>query len=367
MTRRLRAVVVDDEEPARVRLRALLDAVPDIDVVAEASDGESALAVTAHERPDLLFLDIEMPGRTGMEVAAALSPPRPEVVFCTAYDQYAVDAFEHHAAAYLLKPVRSDRLHAAVEHVRDTLTQRRLVVHDLDDASSTQARLFPAGSRIGRPVDAAGAYRGAREVAGDYYDFLDVGPSTTVVAIGDVAGKGLPAALLMANVQAHVQALAPTHADDPAGLAAALDRSLSGSLADNRYVTLLLAIVDADRRELRWVNAGHVPGQLLRPDGSIERLTATGTAVGLLPGTTWTSARTPFGPGDVLLLCTDGIVEATSADGADWNLDGVAAVARGVRDGDAASIRDAVLDAWERRLAGRPAADDATVVVARVR
>ena len=234
MTNRLRAVLVDDEEPARTRLRALLAAIPGVDVVAEASDGESALAVVARERPDILFLDIEMPGRNGMEVAAALAPPRPEVVFCTAYDQYAVDAFEHNAAAYLLKPARAERLAAAVERVRETLVQRRLVVPDLEDASRTQARLFPGRSREVRPVDAAGAYRGARDVAGDYYDFLDVGPARTLVAVGDVAGKGLPAALLMSNVQAHVQALAPGHPDDPAGLIAALDVALSGVLADNR-------------------------------------------------------------------------------------------------------------------------------------
>ena len=114
----IRALLVDDEEPARDRLRRLLTEVPDVEIVGEAGDGERAMEEIARLSPDVVFLDIQMPGCTGMEVAASLPKPRPHVVFCTAFDQYAVDAFELSAVDYLLKPVNRARLAHALERVR---------------------------------------------------------------------------------------------------------------------------------------------------------------------------------------------------------------------------------------------------------
>jgi two-component system LytT family response regulator len=114
----IRALIVDDEAPARARLRLLLDEIDDVDVAGEAEDGEAALDMIAALKPDVVFLDIQMPGCTGLEVAASLRSPRPPIVFCTAFDQYAVDAFELSAVDYLLKPVNRSRLAKAVEKVR---------------------------------------------------------------------------------------------------------------------------------------------------------------------------------------------------------------------------------------------------------
>jgi two-component system LytT family response regulator len=114
----IRTLIVDDEEFARGRLRQLLAAQPDVEVVGEAGDGEQALAMAIELRPDLLLLDIEMPGAGGLEVAASLPGPRPAVIFCTAFDQYAVDAFDVEAVDYLLKPVNRIRLARALDRVR---------------------------------------------------------------------------------------------------------------------------------------------------------------------------------------------------------------------------------------------------------
>jgi two-component system LytT family response regulator len=114
----IRTLLVDDEQPARERLRRLLAASADVEIVGEAEDGEQALERILETRPDLVLLDIQMPGCTGMEVAASLPSPRPHVVFCTAFDQYAVEAFELHAIDYLLKPVNRSRLEKALERVR---------------------------------------------------------------------------------------------------------------------------------------------------------------------------------------------------------------------------------------------------------
>jgi two-component system LytT family response regulator len=115
---KIRALLVDDEQPARERLRRLLAEVADVEIVGEAEDGERAMDEIARLTPDVVFLDIQMPGCTGLEVAASLPSPRPHIVFCTAFDQYAVDAFELSAVDYLLKPVNRARLGQALDRVR---------------------------------------------------------------------------------------------------------------------------------------------------------------------------------------------------------------------------------------------------------
>jgi two-component system LytT family response regulator len=116
---RIRVLLVDDEEPARERLRGLLASFDDVEVVGEAQDGGQALEKIQEISPDLLFLDVQMPGAGGLEVAASLPSPGPGVIFCTAFDQYTVDAFELLAVDYLLKPVNQDRLEQAMERVRE--------------------------------------------------------------------------------------------------------------------------------------------------------------------------------------------------------------------------------------------------------
>jgi two-component system LytT family response regulator len=114
----IRVLLVDDEPPARDRLRQLLAGHDDVTIAGEAEDGVEAIERVAELAPDLLMLDIQMPGCSGLEVAASLPHPRPAIVFCTAYEQYAVDAFEVHAVDYLLKPVNRARLQAALDRVR---------------------------------------------------------------------------------------------------------------------------------------------------------------------------------------------------------------------------------------------------------
>jgi two-component system LytT family response regulator len=114
----MKVLIVDDEAPARARLRQMLAAHPDVEIAGEAESGPQSMELAAALLPDLILLDIQMPGATGIDVAACLPEPRPHVVFCTAYDQHAVDAFELHAVDYLLKPISRSRLAAALERVR---------------------------------------------------------------------------------------------------------------------------------------------------------------------------------------------------------------------------------------------------------
>jgi DNA-binding LytR/AlgR family response regulator len=139
----IRALLVDDEDIARERLRQLLGSIADLEVVGEAADGEEAIQKTLELRPDLLLLDIQMPGLSGLEVAACLPRPRPKIVFCTAYDAYAVKAFELHAMDYLLKPVSPHRLALAIEKIR----QRE--PHEAEEDVDRLTRALPAaGARL---------------------------------------------------------------------------------------------------------------------------------------------------------------------------------------------------------------------------
>jgi two-component system LytT family response regulator len=114
----IRTLIVDDEAPARARLRQMLAVHPDVEVIGEAETGAQAMEQVVKLKPALLLLDIQMPGCSGIDVAACLPAPRPHIVFCTAHDQHAVDAFELHAIDYLLKPVSRARLNESLERVR---------------------------------------------------------------------------------------------------------------------------------------------------------------------------------------------------------------------------------------------------------
>jgi two-component system LytT family response regulator len=133
----IRVLLIDDEQPARDRLRQLLASEADIDIVGEAEDGVQATERVGELTPDLLLLDIQMPGLGGLELAASLPRPRPAIIFCTAFDQHAVDAFELNAVDYLLKPVNRARLHTAIDRVRDMRGLDR--EHQIDRLTRTAA------------------------------------------------------------------------------------------------------------------------------------------------------------------------------------------------------------------------------------
>ena len=122
----IRAIVADDEPLARDRIRRLLDEEPDVEVVAECADGDAAVAAIREQRPDLAFLDVQMPGRDGLQVLEAVRESHlPYVVFATAYDEYAIRAFELHALDYLMKPFNPRRFRAAVARARDEISKGR--------------------------------------------------------------------------------------------------------------------------------------------------------------------------------------------------------------------------------------------------
>lgn len=150
----IRALIVDDESPARDRLRRLLAEAADVEVVGDADDGPAAMEQIAALAPDVVFLDIQMPGCSGLEVAASIASPGPHVVFCTAFDQYAIDAFELNAVDYLLKPVSRARLDKALDRVRRGAAETDAVSRALR-ASAPATRFLARKGAAFRVVPAA--------------------------------------------------------------------------------------------------------------------------------------------------------------------------------------------------------------------
>ena len=168
----IRVVLVDDEPPARVRMRQLLDAAGGVVVVGEAGSAVEARKVIRDTRPDLLFLDVEMPEVRGTTLAASLPEPRPFIVFATAFETYALDAIAVDATDYLLKPVSRVKLAATLDRVRARLARQSDLERDVAAGSAVQSQMWPGSLPVVAGFDCAAASLPARGVGGDFYDMF---------------------------------------------------------------------------------------------------------------------------------------------------------------------------------------------------
>ncbi len=172
----LRVIIVDDEEPARLLLRELLEGLPDIQIVAECGNGFEAVKAVSENEPDILLLDIQMPKLDGFEVVELLDPGLP-VIFVTAYDEHALRAFEVHAVDYLLKPFSAERLMTALERAR---TRKGRAPEIPFEAVATAAR--PLGSHLQRIMVREGAR--VHVIAIDEVDYIEARDDSVVIHAG---------------------------------------------------------------------------------------------------------------------------------------------------------------------------------------
>jgi sigma-B regulation protein RsbU (phosphoserine phosphatase) len=361
----IRAFIVDDEEPARERLRRMLIGTG-LEIVGEASDGGAALPQIAALAPDLVFLDIQMPGLSGLDVAARLQPPRPRIVFCTAFDEFAIDAFEHHAVDYLLKPVNTDRLARSVTRICGEIEEQRRLAHEETEAVRTQSRLMPSAPRPFAGLDYAGTSRPAHGIGGDYYDFLPLSPTRVGLALGDVSGKGTYAGLLVAALQARMQALVARGTMEPAALLRELNALTIGTMEGNRFATVFYAVYDAGTRTITYASAGHPAAVIGSTDGDVRELEATGPAIGWVGNASFEERMLPVRTGDILAIFSDGLTETIGQDGEPLDTSGVAELVRAASGRSAPDVVAHVMAELERYDADAPAADDRTIVIARI-
>jgi sigma-B regulation protein RsbU (phosphoserine phosphatase) len=240
---------------------------------------------------------------------------------------------------------------------------------ELELAQVVQRSLLPAHAPDLPGIQLAAFTRPAHIIGGDYFDFVGYQAGDVGWVVGDVAGHGVAASLHMAGLQALCRAIIPSSAG-PAAAAEQIQRQFVHNSRYTTFVSLFLAVFDPSSRTLTYANAGHNPPLLLSADGhsevSLRWLHPTGAAIGLIEEGTYTEERVVLRQGDLVVMYTDGVVEATDPEGRPFEAARLADVVGGVRQAPAGDVVRAITQALEDHLAGADPADDITLVVARV-
>jgi sigma-B regulation protein RsbU (phosphoserine phosphatase) len=241
--------------------------------------------------------------------------------------------------------------------------QRRLL-GEIEQAAEIQRRFLPEGAPEVSGVDLAGFNLPCHTVGGDYYDFFRYPEGRIALALGDVSGKGMPAALMMMALCERMRVLT----EDPGdlgGFMMRLNKATCIKCPKNRFITFFFCALDTASGELRTANAGHNPPIILRASGDIHRIEGAGLVLGIQPNEPYREQRTHLGAGDLLVLYSDGVTEARNAAEQEFGEERLIAVLKRHSHEPAQAIIDAVMDSLTRFAAGAPLNDDVTLVVAK--
>jgi len=321
----------------------------------------NAEGVSAEEREELAKLESELllplPGKDGLLGFLSLGAKKSE----EPYSKTDVRLLRSVAAQTGLA-LDNTRLIAAVA---SETAQREVLAREMEIAREVQQRLFPQTLPPVEGLEYGGACRPALGVGGDYYDFLALSGGRLGIAIGDVSGKGVPAALLMASLQASVRGQAQSGAASLAQLMETVNQLVFDASSANRYATFFYAEYEAGARQLRYVNAGHNPPMLFRTT-EVMRLETGGPVVGLFRAVRYDEGEVQLEAGDTIVMFTDGISETMNAADDEWGEEELARAARESLGRPAAETIARIMEAADRFAAGAPQHDDMTLVVMRV-
>jgi len=246
----------------------------------------------------------------------------------------------------------------------EKLEAERRTAQELEIAKQVQAKLFPQTLPQLETLEYAGICIQARAVGGDYYDFLDLGRGRLGLVIADISGKGIAAALLMANLQANLRSQSAIALYQPQRFLRSVNQLFCANTTDSSYATLLFAHYEDETRCLRYANCGHYSPILLRGDGTLERLDATGTVLGLFQQWACSIEERELFPGDILAFFTDGVTEAFDEAGEEFGEERLIEALRRNREQPAQALVATVVE--EIRQFGRGEQfDDITLMVAR--
>jgi serine phosphatase RsbU (regulator of sigma subunit) len=237
---------------------------------------------------------------------------------------------------------------------------------EMRSAREVLSRLLPREAPHLETLEYAGCTMPARTIGGDYYDFLQPEPGHLALALGDISGKGISGALMMASLQASLRSHYATATNDLAPLLRSVNHLFCACTALQHYASLVLAHYDDAGRRLRYVNCGHVPPLLLRRDGGVDRLVPTATLLGAFEEWDCGIGEVTLAPGDLLLLYTDGVTEARDRGGLEFGEERLAATLRRCSRLPAEALIGALLRTVREFTVG-PQSDDVTLVVARAR
>jgi sigma-B regulation protein RsbU (phosphoserine phosphatase) len=250
------------------------------------------------------------------------------------------------------------------EKMAERMEVERRATIEMDIARQVQARLFPQNlPRLGTMEYVGGCVQ-ARQVGGDFYDFLDMGPGVVGVVLADISGKGMSGALLMANLQANLRSQYAVALDDLPRLLQSVNRLFYENTSDESYATMFFGVYDDSSRKLRYANCGHIAPLILRADGSMHCLTSTTTVLGLFLKWDCPIEEETLQPGDLLVICTDGVTEAANSQGEEYGQTRLAEVIRRNKDLDANELLCAIQEGVQE-FSGGSQADDITLIVAR--
>jgi serine phosphatase RsbU (regulator of sigma subunit) len=253
--------------------------------------------------------------------------------------------------------IEAQRLAAARQ-----LEVERRSAQELEIAIQVQARLFPQTLPALKTLDYAGICIQARQVGGDYYDFLQLGRGRVGLVVGDIAGKGMAAALLMANLQANLRSQCAIAVDQPRRFLQSVNQLFFENTIESAYATLFFAEYDDQAGVLRYANCGHLCALLLRRDDTCERLDSTGTVLGLFKEWDCTIGEYRLYPGDTLALYTDGVTETMNEAGEDFGEQGLLAALHRHRELSPTSMVRSIVDEVQQ-FSPLEQHDDITLIV----
>lgn len=261
----------------------------------------------------------------------------------------------------------SDHVALALENAqlhRERLAKQRLE-RDLALARSIQASLLPEQPPQLEGFQIGVSHRPSQMVGGDYYDFVQLDPQTLLTVVADVEGKGIPAALVMANLQATLRALV-LHVPELDNLAVAINRMVQNGTRARKFLSLFVCQLEPRQRGLRYINAGHVPPAVIRVSGRTIELKEGGLVMGAFPDAAYQSGFVQLAPGDILVACTDGITEARDARDDEYGPKRVVEAVRSRRHAPAQEIVEAVLTEVEEFSRGGANEDDRVLLILKV-
>ncbi|MFQ5740005.1 MAG: SpoIIE family protein phosphatase [Acidobacteriota bacterium] len=382
-------LIVDDEQSNLQKLKRTF--INDFQIF-KAQSGEEALALLQDQVMDVIITDQKMAGMSGVGLLSeslALSPEAIRIIL-TGYTEVddlmgAINQGQVHR--YITKPWQPFALRQTVlqdlEHF-ELKRQNQLLREQLRIAKKVQSHLFPQALPAMELLDYGGTCRAAGQVGGDYYDFLQLSPTLLCIAVGDISGKGISAALLMASLQALLRSHAPNSRGQLSEMLGDINRLLCSMTDDSRFSTFFCGVFDSQTSCLTYANAGHNPPLLLRASSRPEadspgagndhpveenflRLEPTGTLLGIFSDSQYEQRKLKLFPDDLLVIYTDGIIEAQNPLGEHFGERRLERLVATHRHCSAQELQGVVLAEVARFSKGAEILDDLTLVVVRVR